>query len=234
VILYCLEFANGKAYIGVTARSAALRYREHELAARDGKAAVYCAWRRHGAPAMTTLKRCATKAELLSAEAAAIVSYDTLAPRGYNMTPGGDSNPMDDPEIARRAGDKNIGRRHTVAARRNMGLARRGKPLSAEHRLNISAGQRGRVHSVDTLEKIRVRAIERQPSDAMRACWAEQSAKRKGIKKGPLSEETKRKLSTVRRAYWERMRSERPDELKAIIAKSAQGIERAWARRRGV
>ena len=231
VILYRLAFANGKSYIGITVRTAQVRYREHELDARNGPAALYRAWRKYGAPALLVLGHYATKEELRLAEVATIAECRTLSPLGYNMTPGGDSNPMDVPEIARRAGDKNIGRVHTIEARRNMGLARRGNPLSEQHRRNIGQGQQGRVHAESTREKIRARAIGRKPTAEQRAKY---SAQRKGVVKGPMSEETKRKLSEVRRSYWQRMRTENPEQLQAIIAKSAKGIERAWARRKGV
>ena len=55
---------------------------------------------------------------------------------------------------------------------------------------------------------------------------------RKGVPRGPMPEETKRKLSEVRKKYWEMMRRDNPQALQAIITKSARGIERAWARRR--
>lgn len=229
VILYRLEFGNAKSYIGITARTARARYREHELDAREGRAAVHCAWRKHGAPTMDVIATFTTKAELLDAERAAILQHGTRAPSGYNMTPGGDANPMDVPEIARRSGEKNRGRKHTAEARSNMGAARRGKTLAAAHRTNISAGQMGRVHPPETLDKIRARAIGRRAADSVRA---KLSAQRKGVPHGPMSEETKRKLSDTRKAYWDRMRREDPEALQVIIAKSARGIERAWARRR--
>ena len=229
--LYKLLFPNGKAYIGITTRSPRERWWDHCQYAHDGsrKWAVYNAWRKHGEPVMQILAEFSSAEELKAAEQAAITAHGTLVPSGYNMTLGGETNPMEIPELARRAGDKNIGRKHTAAARRNMGLSRLGRKASEDHRAKISKGQLGRVHSQETREKIAAKARGRFVGDSTRALL---SYRRKGVPKGPMAEETKAKLSAARRSYWERMRRENPEQLQTIIAKSAEGIQRAWDRRR--
>lgn len=230
--LYTLTFANGKMYVGITTRPAR-RFREHKVASERGinNSIVYRAWRMHGDPVINIVGEFYTKEDLLSAEFAAIAEYRTLTPDGYNMTPGGDTNPMDIPEIARRAAEKNIGRKHSADARANMGNSRRGRKATAEHCAKISAGQKGKVLSAETKEKIRAKAIGRKVSDASRE---KQSRERKGIKRGPMANETKMKLSNLRREYWKKMREENPSALNEIIAKSAAGIKKAWDRRKGV
>ena len=229
--LYRLTFSNGKMYIGITSRALKHRFWDHIQAsrARKNKSVLYAAWRKHGEPKLEVLGEFTELGALRAAERDAVQQFKTMVPHGYNMTPGGDSNPMDVPEIARRVGDINKGWVFTDEHRRNLSAARTGKPLQAQHRANISAGQLGNRCTQETKDKIAAKARGRPVSEATRAIW---SAQRKGVSTGPMSEETKRKLSVAKRAHWERMRKDNPDELKKIVDRAAQGVKRSWDRRK--
>ena len=227
--VYRLIFKNGKSYVGITTTSPALRMQRHAQAAIKGRFAVYKAWRKHGAPEVSLLACATNQADILWLEKHFIAEFKAFGRNGYNMTPGGDTNPMTVPELARRAGDANKGRKHTEEARKNMGLSRKGKKLTAEHRRKISDGQRGNTRGDECREKIRKKAIGRTVSEQTRA---RQSIIRKGKPSYERTPESRESAAKARRDYWERMRRENPEELQRIISKSAFGIKAAWARRK--
>lgn len=138
--LYKLDLASGKSYIGVTSGLAANRYAGHELSVRQGdRRAVYHAWRKHGAPKLTVLV-VLEDAELLPTEARAVATFGTLAPHGYNMTPGGDFNPMVMPELRAKISAALTGRTS--------------KPFSKEHRAKLSAARVGKKRSPEICHKM--------------------------------------------------------------------------------
>lgn len=105
--LYRLEFSNGKCYIGITQSTAEFRWRAGHV--RDAELGfdllLHRAIRKHGAASVKvqTLARANDWAYLQLIEQRAIKVFNTKAPAGYNMTAGGDANPMLDPEIAKRS-----------------------------------------------------------------------------------------------------------------------------------
>lgn len=145
--LYRLDFKSGKSYIGITQGSSKRRFLGHKKAAEGTKStcAVHEAWRKHGEPKLTVLA-VLESSELAAAEIRAIAAYETLAPAGYNITPGGDFSPMLHPWIRARvskslAGHKiNVGRKHTATSKENMAAAQRSlkKEISQEHKARLS------------------------------------------------------------------------------------------------
>ena len=98
--IYQLLFPNGKSYVGQTLRWKR-RMNEHRRGAKseDGHA-IKRAIRKHGWASVSV--RClatVTKEELDSAEVQWIAAIGSLAPAGYNLTVGGDAQPMDHPEV---------------------------------------------------------------------------------------------------------------------------------------
>lgn len=91
--MYKLTFPNGKAYIGITTKTAAARYSEHKKEARLGKSkcVVHAAIRKYGAESVTieTLA-IAGRQYLLGLEVRAIAAFGTKVPTGYNRTNGGE------------------------------------------------------------------------------------------------------------------------------------------------
>ncbi len=94
--VYILTFANGKVYVGMSRTDAkgrsANRYRQHALAAKNGKRSpVYNAWRKHGAPVQSILSTHADRNACALAEIDAIQTYDSMNPAcGYNIMAGGE------------------------------------------------------------------------------------------------------------------------------------------------
>ena len=72
-------------------------------------------------------------------EIAYIAKFGTVAPKGYNLTLGGDGIQ---------------GLKHTEESREKMSRAHLGKTLSQEHRESIGAANRGKIYSQETREKI--------------------------------------------------------------------------------
>ena len=218
--LYKLDFSSGKSYIGITHRCSEDRYQPHVLCAiKRGKGAVYQAWRKYGAPRLTVLA-IIERYLLRETEARAVRVFGTLSPSGYNMTPGGDFNPMTLPEIARRAAASNTGKkrpdvagaknpmhRPQVAVRHRLAVIRglshpevRAKftginngTKRPEVRAKISAAKKGWVPSSEWRVKVSTRMRGYNPSDETRAKLA---AAAKGRKQSP--ETIAKRLATFR------------------------------------
>src|SRR2546430_8023160 len=93
--LYTLTSPSGKRYIGWTAYTAARRFSSHVRAARKNPArssALRQAILKYGEDAfiVQTLVIADDREFLKKLECAAIAAFGTIAPRGYNLTPGGD------------------------------------------------------------------------------------------------------------------------------------------------
>jgi group I intron endonuclease len=84
---------NGKRYVGQTARGRVFRWRQHvrEANLNRERTPLHLAIRKYGPESFSLqwLKDCQTQAEVDAAEIATIALLGTLAPRGYNLTAGG-------------------------------------------------------------------------------------------------------------------------------------------------
>ena len=122
-----------------------------------------------------------------------IREFDTKRPNGYNLTEGGGGT---------------LGYRHSDKTRRKMCEAKKGRKLSDEHKRKIGEackgsknGNYGKQHSEDTKRKISEVHKGKIPWNKGKInCFSEETIRkmcktRKGIKHGPISEETKRKIS---------------------------------------
>jgi hypothetical protein len=98
--IYLLKFANGKGYVGQTVKSVAKRLASHrgKVRKRGGCPALSAAWEKYGEPECVPLFEVPDD-ELDDAEKSAILALGTLAPFGYNITPGGDFNASKLPEV---------------------------------------------------------------------------------------------------------------------------------------
>jgi group I intron endonuclease len=164
--IYCFyNPATGKSYIGMTTNEPQrhfAHYRKFLQGARTSK--LYNSMRKHGWDAFE-YRILAVKPEgasdqwLVNAERLAIVMYGSHR-NGYNMTPGGEESPMKDPEVAKKSGlanrgrrmpddlreklrKRNTGRRATPEQRQRMSLARKGKKQSPEHAAKRGLAIRG-------------------------------------------------------------------------------------------
>ena len=137
--LYRITFPNGKAYIGITAKTAEVRFKVHKYEARRGSHGVlYDALRKHGVDAVSleTLAELEDWQELCEAERQAIAAHGTRSPTGYNLTDGGDGAPK---------GHRfRVGMKHTAEARAKMSRTRVGKYHGTdETRAKLSETMRG-------------------------------------------------------------------------------------------
>lgn len=139
--LYRLDFESGKSYIGISSKSAEVRFRSHLRAVNGGSSTLLCrAWRKYGDPVLTVIAE-VEDSHLFEAEKRAIVEFGTKTPNGYNTTDGGEGV---------------IGYEHTAEARANIGRAQKGntnasggkgKVLPAEVRRKISESLKGRIYT---------------------------------------------------------------------------------------
>lgn len=121
--------ANGKAYVGITARALDTRWLEHCQRAREGvrESRLYAAIRKYGFEAFTreVIATADTEEEVRSLECAFILNLGTYQ-GGYNCNEGG-CGWLDMP----------------AHVRRKIGDAQRGKTISAECRAKMSAAKKG-------------------------------------------------------------------------------------------
>lgn len=91
--VYILRFPNRKKYVGVTHHTAARRFKGHAQAAlRGSRLTLHCAIRKYGAESVRVgcVAQCGTEAEAKRLEVEYINELNTLRPRGYNSTIGGE------------------------------------------------------------------------------------------------------------------------------------------------
>ena len=84
---------NGKAYIGLTTRTAEIRFKKHKSMIKSfGCVALYGAMHKHGVEYFETetIYETSDKTELMEKEKFYIEFFNTLAPNGYNLTTGGE------------------------------------------------------------------------------------------------------------------------------------------------
>lgn len=169
--LYSLTFPNGKRYLGISTNPRK-RLRLHKKYALSGsKFAVHKAIRRFGFEAVRQQILVVGPREfILDMEAKAIAAFQTRkAAYGYNMSAGGQANPMDNPLSRQKMARSLTGRKDSddVKARKRaswtperraaMSKAHKGKTLSAVHRAAfIAAGL-----TQAAIEKRRAAAIAR-------------------------------------------------------------------------
>jgi hypothetical protein len=149
--LYRLVFPNGKAYIGITSRTAARRFAEHCKSAACGrKLAVNDAIRKYGAASVTVETLVVAEwPYLVALEPRAIAAFGTRGRGGYNMTTGGEGVaglPVSD------------------QTRAKLRAAQTGKKLSDETREKMRAASRARIITDDLREKFRTANLGRQKS----------------------------------------------------------------------
>jgi hypothetical protein len=189
--LYCLNFPNGKKYIGLTS-DPVRRMQDHREAAIKRHYLVYGAIRKHGLPMLHVL--CVgDQSYIKRMEIEAIAIFQTRDRAfGYNVSFGGDLSPTLDPAVAEK-------RAATL----------RGRKLCPDHRAKIAAANVGRIHSLQTRAKMSASMTGISRSAKGRA---NMSAARKGK---PLSPDHRAKISAVKKG---RPRSrETREKMQAIL-----------------
>jgi hypothetical protein len=181
--LYCLEFPNGKKYIGLS-DNPDRRFREHcrHAAANTGRNPVHAAIRKHGLPKLHKL--CiGGQAYIAELEINAIGAFRTRNDEfGYNVSLGGNLSPSVAPEVAAKisAAQKSARNLAHLAKLSAANKGRKHPPRSPEARANQSASQRGKIRGPMTPER-----------------RAKISATKKGRPLGPMSLERRAELSAA-------------------------------------
>ncbi len=194
--LYKLDFPNGKAYIGITTKTADARLKGHEralLLAKPNGPVLYRAWRKYGTPTMTVLA-IVEDADLYETEKRAIAVFGALYPGGYNLTDGGEAGFSHHHETRTKISSANLGRKHSYEARAKISEA--SKNISQETRAKRSYALRGKKRSDETRAKMSAAKRGTKPSKEAieKAADANRGNKR--------SDETRAKMSAAARAVW--------------------------------
>lgn len=166
-ILYKLTFPNGKVYIGITTESLSRRVQRHIAYARANRPyAVSAAIRKYGEKSFTAEHIASARnwSDLADIERLAIEQYDSICPTGYNMTGGGEGSYRVQPSTEKRAKISQAlsGRRLSADHRRAVGLAQKGKTISAEVRAKMSEAHKKRQPMSLEQRAIRSEAAKRQ------------------------------------------------------------------------
>jgi hypothetical protein len=138
-VVYRLDFASGKAYIGAT-KNLVQRLRSH----KSQKQQVGRAWRRFGAPKVSILAK-TTEDKIYSLEQKLVDQQGTLAPNGYNMKRGGTRDFTFSEETRKRMSKAKIGTKASASTVKKMRISqkKRGK-RSAETKRRMSAAAKRR------------------------------------------------------------------------------------------
>lgn len=146
--IYCItNTVNGKQYIGQTRRTVESRWKQHLRSYMKGTNYLYAAMRKYGVECfvVTELVSNVTSAQELDfLESKFIAEYNTLN-FGYNLTSGGEGGYERSASYRKRisgSGNHMYGKTHTPEARKI-----------------ISDKAKGRKHSAETAEKIRLKMI---------------------------------------------------------------------------
>ena len=205
--LYSLTSPSGKRYVGVTHRTAGWRFMRHSSnALSGGKSCRFLAnaLRKHGPENFIVETLVVGDFEyLLGLEQAAITTFSTMAPHGYNLREGGQGGRMSvetreripelakerhrkDPGLARRHAAAIRGRKHTSETIEKMTRTR----ATSEWKVKSRAAHLGNVASDETKAKMSKAAKSRPPiSKDTRRRMSEATKKRP-----PVSQKTRAKI----------------------------------------
>lgn len=149
---------NGKRYVGISSDGAEARWRQHNYDAKNRPVtALHHAIRKYAPESFTVevLERCLNFDMLKIREIHWIARLKTKAPRGYNLTDGGDGvfGYKPTPETIRRISLAHLGKKKSPEMRakmREIALNR-----SPEHLAKIAAAVTGKRHTPEAIEKVR-------------------------------------------------------------------------------
>lgn len=146
IVYKITNIVTGKCYIGITIQSLKARWEGHLAKMRSGDSRhLYCSMRKYGIDKfkIEQIDTANTIQELLEKEKYYVNMYNSRM-CGYNMTEGGDTNPMSDIEVAK----KHKSRMRSLATREKISQtmkrkAKEGSLFSKEHRKHLSESALG-------------------------------------------------------------------------------------------
>jgi group I intron endonuclease len=208
---------NGCRYVGVTIRTIEARWREHtQRSKQNANFKLGRAIQKYGPSAFSVEVLCELDDydDLLEAERIFVATLGAYGDRGYNMTPGGEKPPTIVKEIAARGGATR-GRQ-----RRGAGHPLYGTKRSPETRAKQSASMKARAQDPEWRKLVaeKTKASWRDPEIRQRRITA-----LKGVPRGPMSAETKRKVSLAKKGT-------KPTPEQRL--KLSHAIREAWRKRK--
>ena len=185
---------NGKQYIGQTIRPIKDRWNSHIWDAHTYRPwLISKAIRKYGPEkfSIESLAEVNTKAEMDFFEVLFIQLMGTLTPRGYNVSRGGDGRSVcHTPETCRKISESKIGWNPSEETR---------------HRMSLS--QMGRIHTVEHAERCRLLGYANRGRVRTEEQRKRNSEAHKGQSHGPLSLDTRLKISQAKILYYQKKRA---------------------------
>lgn len=194
---------NGKMYVGLS-KELSRRWSRHRNA-QSKSSALHAAIRKHGVEnfQFSHVSNAFGKQNAELIERLLIQEYDTMAPRGYNLTAGGSGlygAPQETREKVSRsskgrklsdetkakisAAGKN--RKHTPETIQKMRDAKKGIKKSEDHKKKIGLSSKGRKHTEEAKQKISLAGLGRKVTEEIRAnmvaAWARRKAEKELVK----------------------------------------------------
>ena len=200
--LYRLDFPNGKSYVGITRKGTFARFSEHLSEARNRpEFAVHHAINKHGLPDVKTLA-VGTWDYLKEAEKKAIKVFNTKAPKGYNLTDGGEGVTGNTMSVEARAllSVFNTGKVMTQEAKDKIAIAVTNRMAQPGVREQIAKKLSGKTVSEETKAKLSAAARRRYENAEERKKASDRMLGRK------VSAETCEKLSRSLNAYYDKVK----------------------------
>lgn len=219
-VIYKFEhLTEHKIYIGKTKRVLRIRIQEH-VKNKKHNTYIACALQKHGIEAfdVSIVEECSSSEELNEREKYWIKVFDCKAPNGYNLTDGGDGGSG---HIVTEGTRKKISISKTgkpghpnspehILKLIEINKSRKGiprKPLTKQHRENISKGGKGRIVTAETRAKLvavnknrrSVRCIE--TGEIFNSLTA--AAKWAGVTGGTILAACKKSTRTGGKFHWE-------------------------------
>ena len=152
---------NGKVYIGQTTRTIAIRWKQHCNPANDQCLALHRAINKYGKENFTVeqIDVASDSEELNKKEQYWIAHYDSIAPKGYNMTTGGGQGEIAE-ETRYRLGNANRGKHLSEETKKKMSEARKGFKMSPESIAKSVAGKRANGNYA-WLKEVSMKGVEK-------------------------------------------------------------------------
>lgn len=224
--IYLVVSPSGRGYVGCTAKTVAIRWRQHVKDSRREagvKLPLYRAIRKYGAGAMkvSTLEVLGSREEMMEAETQWILRLGTMRPSGMNCSTGGESPEYSEETRAKMSKSAKLRVRPPVSpeVRANMSRAqldRWARPMTAAEtealsermRKTAAMSPRGK-RSPESVEKTAAahRGKKRTPEQCARISAA--ITGRPGNRHYRATPETRAKQSAAQRRRFERERHER-------------------------
>lgn len=189
VVYMAVNLINDKKYVGQTVNF--YKRKSSHINSKDNRY-FHNALRKYGKDVFkwVILCECMTKEELNIRETMKIiVTHSHVSEGGYNLTWGGDDNPMNNEETRKKVGISNTGKIRTEEFKRNLHNIHIGKILSIDTKIKMSKSKKGIIFTDEHIKNIGISSRGRKFSDTAKKNMSNASKGR------VVSEETRKKIS---------------------------------------